>query len=167
MGLCISFLSGTGRATTDSDGLRIVKFLYCKPGNCGISSLDLDNKGLPLDPFFFGTFILSVLSGSFGMAKFLKNGPMTLVPRSKYGPSFLLALLTVGLTLVGKGVLLASLVNIGIWKRGGSAFSDIGVWVGFCLVPHLIYAGVLAVIAVGPRKALSLLVEYPGAYLIP
>merc|ERR1712179_270343 len=91
---------------------------------------------------------------------------MTLLPRSKYGPSFLLALLTVGGTLVGKGVILAFLVYHGSGAED-STFSYIGVWVGFCLVPHLIYAGVLAVIAVGPRKALSLLVEYPGAYLTP
>ena len=57
----------------------------CIDQNCGIVGLLGDGPGEIIspnaDPRFFGTFILSVVSASFGMCRFLKSGPMTLVPR--------------------------------------------------------------------------------------
>ena len=79
--LCIGFLSG-------SAGLYDGVVDDCLPQNCGIVSL------IPTqDPWFFGTFCLSVFSASFGMTRFLKVGPMTLVPRNSYGLSFFVAFL--------------------------------------------------------------------------
>ena len=87
---------------------------------------------------FLGTFILSILSASFGVTKFMKNGPMTLVPRTRYGPSFLIAMLCVGGNLVFRGISLSvtlseSLYNVNLYKAA------IGYWLSTNLLPHLVY----------------------------
>ena len=89
------------------------------------------------------TFILSVVSSTFGLTRFLKNGPMTLVPRQSYGPSFVLAMLPVAMTLVGKGAFLGALVNISSNKEGSSSATYIATWALCCLLPHFVYVSKL------------------------
>ena len=96
--LCIAFLSGISYG-------RNGRVYGCVAQNCGIVSLN------PwVDPWFFGTFCLSVFSASFGMTRFLKVGPMTLVPRNSYGLSFFVAFLLVAMAIVSKGATLATLL---------------------------------------------------------
>merc|ERR1711962_1312975 len=103
--LSISYLSGEGIQVGNE-----IYFNFCQPGNCGIASLYFEGMELK-DWFFLATFVSSVISGSFGVTRSLKNGPMTLLPRNKFGPSFLLAMLVVGASLIGKGVILATLLR--------------------------------------------------------
>ena len=132
--LCIAFLSGyspkKGRYFSWS----------CAPQNCGIVSLD------PwVDPWFFGTFCLSVFSASFGMMRFLKVGPMTLVPRNSYRSSFFVALLLVALAIVSKGAALAAL--LAAVTDVPSPFHSIthryivriAFWLGTCVLPSFFY----------------------------
>ena len=74
---------------------------FCKKENCGLVSM----KGK-----FLVTFTLSVLSAAFGVGKFIKNGPMTLVPRERYGPSFVLGTFFIVGNLVFKGFMLAQIL---------------------------------------------------------
>ena len=97
----------------------------CKEKNCGLVSM----KGK-----FLGTFILSILSSSFGVAKFLKNGPMTLVPRERYGPSFALGTFFVALNLVYKGLFLG-----GSFKIYDSPINAIFIWSSTFLLPQFFY----------------------------
>ena len=124
--MCIAFLSGiwpNGRRFHDYD---------CAPQNCGIVSL------IPwVDPWFFGTFCLSVFSASFGMTRFLKVGPMTLVPRNSYGLSFFVALVLVAIAIVSKGAALAFLLTHPGTR--GSYIMSIAVWVGICVLPSFFY----------------------------
>ena len=101
---------------------------YCKKENCGLVS----TKGK-----FMVTFTLSVLSAAFGVGKFIKNGPMTLVPRERYGPSFVLGTVFVALNLVYKGFML------------GASFTDIDVpikaifiWSSTFLLPQFVYVSI-------------------------
>ena len=118
--LCIAFLSG------NSCGSRVCG---CAPQNCGIVSLNPS-----VDPFFFGTFCLSVFSASFGMTRFLKVGPMNLVPRNSYGLSFFIALFLVAITVVSKGAALAALIS-----EGSSYITDIIFWLATCVLPSFFY----------------------------
>ena len=97
--MCIAFLSGLSYGSSYSKW-------DCAPQNCGIVSLVPSQ-----DPWFFGTFCLSVFSASFGMTRFLKVGPMTLVPRNSYGLSFFIALFLVAIAIVSKGAALAFLIS--------------------------------------------------------
>ena len=56
---------------------------HCIDQNCGVVGLLGESSPIApsVDPTFFATFMLSVVSASFGMCRFLKSGPMTLVPR--------------------------------------------------------------------------------------
>ena len=128
--LCISFLSGRLDTGKDRAGNDIMVFYECKENNCGVASL-LDNY------FYLATFILSVISSTFGLTRFLKNGPMRLVPRDRFGGSFLLAMLPVALVLVGKGVLLAVLVSND--ARNSSRSFSIGIWILCNMLPHFVY----------------------------
>ena len=103
-------------------------YYRCKKENCGLVSM----KGK-----FLVTFILSILSASFGVTKFMKNGPMTLVPRTRYGPSFLIAMLCIGGNLVFRGislsVTLSRSLDVNLYKTA------IGYWFCTNLLPHLVY----------------------------
>ena len=83
--VCIAALSGGIRTSGRNAG----KAYDCIDQNCGVVGLIGAFNSSPgediispyIDPQFFATFILSVVSASFGMCRFLKSGPMTLVPR--------------------------------------------------------------------------------------
>ena len=98
----------------------------CKKENCGLVSM----KGK-----FLGTFILSILSASFGVAKFVKNGPMTLVPRERYGSSFFLGTFFVALNLVYKGIML----GVSFVKRPDDPINAIFIWSSTFLLPQFVY----------------------------
>ena len=98
----------------------------CKKENCGLVSM----KGK-----FLGTFILSVLSAAFGVGKFLKNGPMTLVPKEQYGPSFVLGTFFVALNLVYKGIMLGNSFK----SLGDDMIKGVLVWSSTFLLPQFIY----------------------------
>ena len=79
--VCIAALSG--RINEGYDFRAIGRVYDCIDQNCGVVGL-LGYYGIfnpSADPRFFATFLLSVVSASFGMCRFLKSGPMTLVPR--------------------------------------------------------------------------------------
>ena len=80
--VCIAALSG--RVDEGYYDSRAIGRVYnCIDQNCGVVGL-LGYSGIfapSADPRFFATFLLSVVSASFGMCRFLKSGPMTLVPR--------------------------------------------------------------------------------------
>ena len=97
----------------------------CKKENCGLVSM----KGK-----FLGTFILSILSASFGVAKFVKNGPMTLVPRERYGPSFVLGTFFVALNLVYKGLMLGT-----SFRRHDDPINAFFIWSSTFLLPQFVY----------------------------
>ena len=122
--LCIGFLSGYTSSSGYVDS-------PCSPQNCGIVSL----LGYHPDPWFLGTFCLSVFSASFGMTRFLKVGPMTLVPRNSYGVSFFIAFILVAIAIVSKGSALAFLLT---YDNRQPPLS-ISFWIGACVLPSFLY----------------------------
>ena len=125
--LCIGFLSGFGGNGRVGD---------CALQNCGIVSLSPQ-----VDPWFFGTFCLSVFSASFGMTRFLKVGPMTLVPRNSYGVSFFVAMFLVAGAIVSKGTALALLLLDANrrYQSSSAYFIRISFWIGTCVLPSFLY----------------------------
>ena len=103
----------------------VYRTVNCKKENCGLVSM----KGK-----FLGTFTLSILSAAFGVGKFIKNGPMTLVPREKYGPSFVLGTFFVALNLVYKGFLLG-----GSLRKFDDTIKAIFIWSSTFLLPQFVY----------------------------
>ena len=128
---CISALSG--RINTWSYSYYGETY-ECIEINCGIVGSLINPDA---DYWFFSTYLLSVVSASFGMCRFLKSGPMTLVSRTSFGFSFLLAMFTLAVGMIFKGVILYSLVyNL----RTSAEFSiNILVWISCNLLPSLIY----------------------------
>ena len=125
--LCIAFLSGISYG-------RNGRVYGCVAQNCGIVSLSPTK-----DPWFFGTFCLSVFSASFGMTRFLKVGPMTLVPRSSYGLSFFVALFLVAIAIVSKATPLAFLLGNARRASSSQYIVRIAVWLGICVLPSFFY----------------------------
>ena len=104
----------------------------CKKENCGVVSFE-DRK-------FLITFILSICSASFGITRFLKNGPMTLLPRNHYSPSFLLAILCTATTLIAKGSFLSkALADSASGKIWHTQTESILIWFTCLLLPHFFY----------------------------
>ena len=108
---------------------------FCKKENCGLVSM----KGK-----FLATFILSILSASFGVGKFIKNGPMTLVPRERYGPSFILGTFFVALNLVYKGFMLAASFSY----SSDDPINAIFIWFSTFLLPQFVYVSLKRFISI-------------------
>ena len=106
----------------------VYRTVNCKKENCGLVSM----KGE-----FLGTFILSILSAAFGVGKFVKNGPMTLVPRERYGPSFVLGTFFVALNLFYKVLMLA--VSLHDHQYPVNA---IFIWSSTFLLPQFVYVSI-------------------------
>ena len=135
---CISALSGGinyGSFTNDRSNGRVTG---CTHINCGIVG-SLTNPHT--DYWFFSTYLLSLVSASFGMCRFLKSGPMTLVSRTKYGCSFLLSIFIVALGLICKGLIMIYL----LFRQRTS--SDIAVslliWIGCNILPSFVYVSTI------------------------
>ena len=103
------------------------------------------------EKLFIATFGTSLLTATFGIAKFLKTGPSRLVPDQ--GPlgghgtlAFLLLMLNVASTIVSKGIMLAAL-GWGIndhWIGEPLTMNDslvVGVWIAICYLPQLVNVG--------------------------
>ena len=63
------------------------------------------------DPTFFATLLLSIIAASFGMGRFVRKGPMTLVPRKSHGISFFVSIFIPATSLMSKAALLGLLLT--------------------------------------------------------
>ena len=95
---------------------------------------------------YIATFISSVLSATFGIAKFLKIGPCRLVPDEGLlgghaNISFPLLMLNILSTITAKGFLLTSM-NTGLSGDEFDLFKAkdaVKVWILICFVPQIIF----------------------------
>ena len=87
------------------------------------------------------TLALSIFSGGFGIAKFMKTGPCKMVPNTS---GFLDGFIRLGFpavmfsiiaTFVGKGLLLPVFAD----GAGGLLFSKVAMWMALNLLPQFIY----------------------------
>ena len=119
------------------------------------------------EKLFIATFGTSLLTATFGIAKFLKTGPSRLVPDQ--GPlgghgtlAFLLLMLNVASTIVSKGIMLAAL-GWGIndhWIGEPLTMNDslvVGVWIAICYLPQLVNVGFWYIFHSHQSKSLSAL----------
>ena len=135
---CISALSGRINTWSSYSSSYYGRAYECIEINCGIVGSLINPDA---DYWFFSTYLLSLVSASFGMCRFLKSGPMTLVSRTSYGCSFLLSMFTVAVGLVSKGVIMHYL----LYRHRTS--SDIAVslliWIGCNLLPSFVYVSMI------------------------
>ena len=84
---------------------------------------------------------LSVLSGIFGIAKFLKNGPYNLVPRDSYGCEFFTILVIVLTSLISKTVSLSFVLAYFVNPVNKIESPTLGVFVSICffVIPNIIF----------------------------
>ena len=141
--LGINYLSGIGKRVIGEDGQAYLESSCCKKLNCGISHLGQDLQ-------FTASFTLSVCSSVFGVTRFLKNGPMTLVPRSQYGISFLVEMFCISLMMIGKGCVFGLLLLF-TTQLDQSVGSSLGILFGSCVLPHLILVSVFRIVSIRIR----------------
>ena len=88
------------------------------------------------------TLILSVLSGGFGIAKFLKSGPCKIIPGDSgfldgfVSLGFAGVILSVIATFVGKGLMLAVVAQD---DQGMLDFFKAAMWMAFNWLPQFLY----------------------------
>ena len=99
------------------------------------------------------TLAVSIFSGSFGIAKFMKTGPCKMVPSTS---GFLDGFLSLGFpavvfsviaTCVGKGLLIPVVADGGEDggpEGGGLIFSKVAMWMALNLLPQLIYVSTIS-----------------------
>ena len=136
----INYLSGIGKRVIGKDGQAYLESSGCKELNCGISHLGQDLQ-------FTVSFTLSVCSSVFGVTRFLKNGPMTLVPRSQFGMSFFVAMFCISLMMVGKGCIFGLLLLFTTQLDQSVGYS-LGLIIGCCVLPHLILVSFFRIVSI-------------------
>ena len=71
-----------------------------------IISININGDTIAFDDFFWFSFVSSLFSSAFALAKLLKVGPCQLMPRDKFGITFLLIFFCNIFGLMGKGFIL-------------------------------------------------------------
>ena len=113
----------------------------------------LDERGFFVDESFLPgitkgamtitTFCISVFTGSFGMAKFLKLGPCQIVPSQDMHCGFFFVFMSMATALVSKGCVLAfSLVNRpGKYETFTYTITCL-IWISSCILPQFILVSI-------------------------
>ena len=120
-------------------------FLESMPQVYVLICLSVSND-IDLLPSFIFTLAISLLSGGFGITKFLMKGPCKIIPSESglldglVSLGFPTCFLTILSTLFGKGILLPIVAwELRPWHLGRLNFAKTGMWIGFNLLPQFIY----------------------------
>ena len=85
------------------------------------------------------TLFISIFSGSFGMAKFLKLGPCQIVQSDKIHCGFIMVILSIATTLFSKALVLAcSLLIVNKTLREFYLILCV-IWICSCILPQLLF----------------------------
>ena len=169
------------------DGSLLVKFLNMGYLNCSntksIQTYNAGNFCAVFDGFggpvwFFITYGVSIIAGSYGICKFLQNGPAAILPESMLRWRFVKAFFVVMFSLVSKVWFAGNLTYL----AGGRDWNGFPFWYGktsniwlfplififINILPNLI----LAIIAMASHTGLSknlikTLLDYPAFLLLP
>ena len=103
---------------------------------------------LPLSQSVFVTLALSIFSGGFGIAKFMKTGPCKMVPSTSgfldgfVSLGFPAVVFSVIATIVGKGLLLPVVSqDVQNWSL---SVSKVAMWMALNLLPQFIYVSTIS-----------------------
>ena len=99
-------------------------------------------------PFFWFSFITSVVSGTFGLSKIIRNGPAkfmsksrTIKPLIKVKGQFLL-LLTILLSIIGKATWLGTAISFYYYNFGTIQYI-VFTWMSISLLPHFLFVSTM------------------------
>lgn len=127
---------------------------------------------------FLITYSTSVLSASFGIAKFLKSGPCRLIPNEGFLSGycqigFLMVMLNTLCCIVIKGILLslacAPWITMDQTKIRTETINlkTFVVWFGLNYLPQLIFVSLILVTAVGIKRTSFIVWNFPTVMLTP
>ena len=98
--------------------------------------------GIRKTAMFITTFSISVFSGAFGMAKFLKLGPCQIVPSQAMHCGFFHVFMSMAAALIAKGCVLAfSLADKGPYETFSYPTICL-IWISSCILPQLILVSI-------------------------
>ena len=98
--------------------------------------------GISKTAMFWTTYSLSIFSGSFGMAKFLKLGPCQIVPLQNMHCGFFFVMMSMATALVSKGLVLAnSLVDKFDYETYEYPTICL-IWISSCILPQFILVSI-------------------------
>ena len=107
------------------------------------SSDDFNFLGIHKSIMFWTTFSISVFSGSFGMAKFLKLGPCQIVPSQNIDCGFFSVMMSMAAALVSKGCVLAFSLATTDSSRQFFTYPTIClIWISSCILPQFILVSI-------------------------
>ena len=116
--------------------VHILVAIYFRNKNFIINPTDPSPLGfINQQDLFFITLAISVFSGSFGIAKFLKIGPCKILPSDKLHFGFALVFLSIATTLCAKACVLALVIK----NRVDSFVPICFIWICTCVLPQLIF----------------------------
>ena len=98
--------------------------------------------GISKTAMFWTTYSLSIFSGSFGMAKFLKLGPCQIVPSQDIHCGFFFVMMSMAAALVSKGCVLA----FSLFEKGPNETFTYPtvclIWISSCILPQFILVSI-------------------------
>ena len=107
-----------------------------------VSGPETNFLGIDKGIMFLTTFSISVFSGAFGMANFLKLGPCQIVPSQYMHCGFFLVFMSMVTTLVAKGCVLAfSLAKKGRYETFTYPITCL-IWISSCILPQFILVSI-------------------------
>ena len=107
-----------------------------------VSGPETNFLGIDKGIMFLTTFSISVFSGAFGMAKFLKLGPCQIVPSQAMHCGFFSVMISMAAGLVSKGGVLAFILPKEDRSDGTNYATTIWFWICICIVPQLMLVSI-------------------------
>ena len=165
-------------------------WILCPKLNCSAMTLSMEDKNKCAVfgdnvTWFFTAYSISVLAGSFGIIKFLQDGPCSVLPTDGlldgiFTWRFTLAYFSTMFSLVSKvmfpGILMWG-TGCGKWIKISSCIQDndplistlnlVLIFVAFCILPNIILSVTCVAVSNGISRGLKILVEYPSLIFLP
>lgn len=119
---------------------------------------------------FLVSLVISIFSGGFGIAEFMKTGPCKMIPSTSgfidgfVSLGFPAVVFSIIATFVGKGL---SLTVVALDGGAGLIFSKAAMWMALNLLPQFIYACCILWATLGFKKAAKACFNYPALVLTP
>ena len=173
----ILIMTGIWLYAVDYDLRNIINTVDCSNTTSNTARIQYEKNwcavfdGLGGPTWFFTTYAVSILAGSFGICKFLQNGPVAILPTNLMNWPFVRAFFAVLFSLVAKGLFFPDIL-IGLDSNYRDTSTQIWlfplIFITINILPNLILSLIGVSLKTGWNKTLiKTLLDYPAFMVLP
>ena len=173
----ILIMTGIWLYAVDYDLRNIINTVDCSNTTSNTARIQYEKNwcavfdGLGGPAWFFTTYAVSILAGSFGICKFLQNGPVAILPTNLMNWPFVRGFFAVLFSLVAKGLFFPDIL-IGLDSNYRDTSTHLWlhplIFITINILPNLILSLIGVSLKTGwNKKLIKTLLDYPAFMVLP